>query len=67
LPLNVAFIGEVGLTGELRSVSSMNFRINECKKMGISKVYLPADYDDSVEGIEIVKFKKVDEFLNYIF
>ncbi|UOD35055.1 DNA repair protein RadA [Deferribacteraceae bacterium V6Fe1] len=67
LPLNVAFIGEVGLTGELRSVSSMNFRINECKKMGISKVYLPADYDDSIEGVEIVKFKKVDEFLNYIF
>jgi len=62
LPLNVAFIGEVGLTGELRSVSSMNFRINECKKMGISKVYLPADYDDLVEGVEMIKFKKVDEF-----
>jgi len=67
LPLNVAFIGEVGLTGELRSVSSMNFRINECKKMGISKVYLPADYDDMVEGVEMTKFKKVDEFLNNIF
>lgn len=67
IPLNVAFIGEVGLTGELRSVSSMNLRINECKKMGIYKLYLPSDYEDMVEGVEINRYKRVDEFLNDIF
>ena len=67
LPLDTGFIGELGLTGEFRSVSSMALRIAECKKMGIKKIYLPADYDDILSGVEMVKFKKVEELVANIF
>ena len=37
-----AVFGEVGLTGEVRSVSFAEKRVNECIKMGFKKVILPA-------------------------
>lgn len=36
-----AFIGEVGLSAELRSVSRLGERIQECVKMGFDKVFMP--------------------------
>jgi DNA repair protein RadA/Sms len=35
-------IGEVGLGGELRSVSSIDKRISEAQKLGFSQIYIPA-------------------------
>ncbi|MBI5326621.1 MAG: DNA repair protein RadA, partial [Ignavibacteriae bacterium] len=35
------FIGEIGLTGEVRSVSYLDNRINEAQKLGFKKVILP--------------------------
>lgn len=37
-----ALLGEVGLTGEVRAVSSCEKRIAECVKMGFKKVFIPA-------------------------
>lgn len=34
-------IGEVGLTGELRSVSRIDSRLNECIRLGFNKIILP--------------------------
>ncbi len=39
---DMAFVGEVGLGGEIRSVNSLEQRINEATKIGIKKVFLPA-------------------------
>jgi len=36
-----AIIGEIGLTGEIRSVSNLEKRISEAKKLGFSKVIHP--------------------------
>ena len=38
---DIAFIGEVGLTGEIRFVNNIQKRINECKKMGFTKIVVP--------------------------
>jgi len=35
------YIGEVGLSGELRSVSDLNKRINEGEKLGFTKIFIP--------------------------
>jgi DNA repair protein RadA/Sms len=35
------FIGEIGLTGEVRSVSYLDQRLNEAQKLGFSKVIIP--------------------------
>ncbi len=41
LPTNSAFIGEVGLLGELRNVRELEKRISEAKKLGFSDVTYP--------------------------
>ena len=41
IPDDVAVIGEVGLTGEIRSVNMIEKRIKEIEKMGFKKVIIP--------------------------
>ncbi|RZI49229.1 DNA repair protein RadA [Lactococcus kimchii] len=44
------FIGEIGLTGEIRRVTRIEQRLNEAAKLGFKKVYAPKN---SISGIEI--------------
>ncbi|CYV31803.1 DNA repair protein RadA [Streptococcus suis] len=46
------FIGEIGLTGEIRRVNRIEQRINEAAKLGFTKVYAPKN---SLTGIKIPK------------
>ena len=41
LPYKCSFIGEIGLTGELRSVSQMEKRSKELTKLGFKTLFLP--------------------------
>jgi DNA repair protein RadA/Sms len=41
LPAENLYIGEVGLSGELRSVSDLAKRIREAEKLGFTKIYIP--------------------------
>lgn len=38
----IAFIGEIGLSGEIRSVPLITKRINECEKMGFDCCFIPS-------------------------
>ena len=40
---NIAFIADVGLTGELKKVPSLESRVKELERMGFKKVYVPKD------------------------
>lgn len=42
LPANMAAIGELGLSGELRQVSQMEKRMKEAEKMGFAELLTPA-------------------------
>ncbi|MEG9206447.1 DNA repair protein RadA [Lactococcus lactis] len=44
------FIGEIGLTGEIRRVTRIEQRLNEVAKLGFKKVYAPKN---SIVGIDI--------------
>ncbi|WP_028295370.1 DNA repair protein RadA [Olivibacter sitiensis] len=37
----MAFIGEVGLSGEIRAVTRIDQRIAECEKLGFERVFIP--------------------------
>ncbi|WP_408563503.1 DNA repair protein RadA [Streptococcus suis] len=50
------FIGEIGLTGEIRRVNRIEQRINEAAKLGFTKVYAPKN---SLTGIKVPKEIKV--------
>lgn len=41
LPINLAAIGEVGLSGEIRNVSQLDKRLKEAKKLGFAKIANP--------------------------
>jgi predicted ATP-dependent serine protease len=41
---DTAFVGEVGLLGELRAVPSLEKRLQEARRMGFSRVVTPKDY-----------------------
>ncbi|WP_022851036.1 DNA repair protein RadA [Limisalsivibrio acetivorans] len=60
---DTVFIGEVGLTGEIRNVSNMKSRLAEASKFGIKRAFLPekVDFDGK---IDIIPVKNVTEFID---
>jgi len=59
LPDDVAAFGELGLTGEVRSVYYTDLRIKECKKFGIKKIIVPFHTDISDKSL--IKVKEIKE------
>ena len=41
VPADLAVVGEIGLSGELRSVGQLGVRLNEAARLGFSKVIIP--------------------------
>lgn len=41
LPKNVCFVGEVGLSGEIRAVNRVEQRIAEAAKLGMEYIFIP--------------------------
>lgn len=66
VPGDLAAIGEVGLTGELRSVSSINQRLSEVQRLGFTKCLIPAKNHGKVvapEGLELIRVRNIREAL----
>jgi len=59
-------IGEVGLTGELRSVAQINQRLSEIARLGFKKCILPKKEKGQItkpEGLEIIQVESVSAAL----
>ncbi|MCC0638209.1 MULTISPECIES: DNA repair protein RadA [unclassified Clostridioides] len=66
---DIAVTGEVGLTGEVRSVSFIEKRIAECKKLGFKKIVVPrSNYDvvKDTKGIEIWPVDNLRQAINIV-
>lgn len=62
-------VGEVGLTGEVRSVSRIEQRIREAQKLGFKRMIIPEKNVrglDVPEGIEIVGVRNIEEALREV-
>ena len=56
------YIGEIGLSGELRQVNHIENRIKECAKLGFERVIIPTNKEINIKGfqeIEIIKCNKI--------
>lgn len=65
----ICFVGEIGLSGEIRAVSRIEQRISEAEKLGFKTVYL-SRFNKLPKGksaINIVEVGKLDEMLQYLF
>jgi len=61
--------GEIGLSGEVRSVSMAEQRVNEAKKLGFNKAIIPSSNMSNVKnikGIEVVGVADVKEAIDAI-
>lgn len=57
LPADMAFVGEIGLSGEIRAVSQIGLRINEAAKIGFRRVLIPRArrrLDPMPDGVEVL-------------
>ncbi|MBP7652850.1 DNA repair protein RadA [Candidatus Dependentiae bacterium] len=70
LDFKSAFIGELGLTGEVRSVSRVSERFKECKKNGIYNCILSEENctennNSSEENVKTFPISNIKEILKY--
>lgn len=68
IPSDYAFIADIGLTGELKKVPSVENRIRELDRMGFKKVFVAkgaakAEY----KNIEVIEVKSLNRVLAYCF
>ena len=64
LGTDLAAFGEVGLSGEIRSVSAFNQRLGEISRLGFKRCVIPAHVRDEVKrfaGLELIPVKTVGE------
>ncbi len=67
VPADLAAIGEVGLTGELRMVSALHHRLSEVRRLGFTKCLVPKDRGRQPlvppEGLQLIPVKNIREAL----
>ncbi len=66
VPGDLAAVGEVGLTGELRSVNSLSQRLSEVRRLGFTKCLIPAQNHGKIaapEGLQLIKVRNIREAL----
>ena len=65
----ICFIGEVGLSGEIRAVNRIEQRIGEAEKLGFKTVYLSKfnKLPKTNFSINVVEISKIEELLSFLF
>ena len=69
LPADIAIVGEVGLSGELRRVGQLAARLNEARKIGFKRALVPRlrrHESDLPPGIELIQVRSVAEAMRAI-
>lgn len=69
VPADTAFIGEIGLSGEVRTVNQLSMRLNEASKIGFRKVVMPKmrrKLEDIPPELELIQVRNIGEALSKI-
>ncbi|MCB5004468.1 DNA repair protein RadA [Streptococcus mutans] len=64
------YIGEIGLTGEIRRVNRIEQRLNEASKLGFTKIFVPKNCLSGLtipQGIQVIGVTTVSEVLKKVF
>ena len=64
---STVIFGEIGLSGEVRSVTAAESRIKECKKLGFEKIIIPfSNYSSLKEKTGVVGVKNISDAIKAI-
>ena len=61
---DLAAVGEVGLSGEVRSINSLNMRLTEISRLGFKRCVIPAHIKDDIKApqeLELIAVKDIRE------
>lgn len=67
---NTAFVGEVGLSGEIRTVTRIEQRVSEAEKLGFEVIYIPRNNLKGIKDkfkIKIIEVGKVTDMFRSLF
>lgn len=70
IPRDIAFAGEVGLSGEIRTITRIDQRVAEAQKLGFKKMIIPKGNLKGIKdtfSIEIIEVSKIEEVFKEIF
>ena len=65
----VAAIGEVGLTGELRNVNNLSQRLSEVRRLGFTECIIPKQHGNRLgrpDGLKLTEVQNVGEALRVL-
>jgi DNA repair protein RadA/Sms len=65
---DMAFVGEIGLSGELRAVGQLSSRLKEATKLGFKRIIVPrfaqSRDSDVPEGISVIRSRSLQEAID---
>lgn len=64
LGADLAAVGEVGLSGEVRSINSLSMRLTEISRLGFKRCVIPAHIKDDIkapQGLELIAVNDIRE------
>ncbi len=69
LPEKLAVCGEIGLSGEIRTIQKGQDRIKEAVKLGFERIIVPKANlpKDKIPDVEIIAVQNLSEVINYCF
>lgn len=69
LPADLAVMGEIGLTGEVRAIPQMERRLSECVRLGFKQIMCPADSARKLktpEGITLMPVRTLAQAISLL-
>jgi len=66
VPLNTIFIADVGLTGELKNVPSLEPRLREAERMGYERAYISKYSNVKAKNYKNLEIRKVSNILDLL-
>lgn len=67
VPAGVAFVGELGLTGEVRRIAYLDQRVGEAVRLGLGKVYAPKASDNATGTSHVIAVSRLTDVLTALF
>lgn len=69
IPNDIVFVADVGLTGELKKVPSLESRLREVDRMGFAKAYVTKGYMKNLKlnNLEVIEMKSLKDVIDSIF
>lgn len=66
VPHDMIFLGEIGLSGEIRNINGLDIRVNEAEKLGFKKAIVPFHEKKMQTNIDLCPLKHITELLDFI-